>query len=133
MSTTSESGAASRRKGKRGETEVAKTLAALLGDQTIRRNLQQHQDAGQGDLVGDSLELFHVEIKRRAAPFELRVQLWQRQAQIALEETESPKLPVIVARHDKGDWTAHIALSLADLAVFIRAHAAYAKSQPEPE
>lgn len=110
---------ASRRKGARAEVELANELQRLLGDETIQRNLDQYQDGGR-DLRGDSLADFHIEIKRRGSPSELRLGLWARTTELAATaDTDQPRVPVIIARADGMPWRAYPCLTLEQLADFI--------------
>lgn len=90
----------SRRKGKRGELEVAALLRGLLGTAVVR-NLTQARDGGH-DLLG--LPGWSAEVKRASTP---RVPEWWRQAVAQAGEAR----PALFYRVDRKPWRAVIALA----------------------
>lgn len=90
----------SRRKGKRGELEVAALLRDLLGTGVVR-NLTQARDGGH-DLLG--LPGWSAEVKRASTP---RVSLWWSQT---VGQANGAK-PVLLYRVDRKPWRAVIALA----------------------
>lgn len=110
----------SRTKGARAENEVASELQRLLGDQTIRRNVEQYS-AGGKDLQGDSIDGYHIEIKRRNNRSELRLGLWTQQAELAATaDTDSPELAIIITRCDGTEWRCYPCMTLEQLAEYIQ-------------
>ena len=90
----------SRRKGKRGELEVAALLRDLLGRGVVR-NLTQARDGGH-DLLG--LPGWSPEVKRAAKP---RIIEWWKQA---TDQANGAK-PVLLYRVDRRPWRAVVALA----------------------
>lgn len=89
-----------RRKGKRGELEVAALLRDLLGTAVVR-NLTQARDGGH-DLLG--LPGWSAEVKRAAQP---RVAEWWKQT---VDQANGAK-PALLYRVDRRPWRAVIALA----------------------
>ena len=90
----------SRRKGKRGELEVAALLRDLLGA-AVARNLTQARDGGH-DLLG--LPGWAAEVKRSAKP---RIGEWWNQT---VDQANGAK-PVLLYRVDRKPWRAVVALA----------------------
>lgn len=93
----------SRRKGKRGELEIAALLRDLLGT-AVLRNLTHARDGGH-DLIG--LPGWSAEVKRASKPC---VPGWWRQAVAPAGEAK----PALFYRLDRGRWHAVIALAPGD-------------------
>jgi hypothetical protein len=89
-----------RRKGKRGELEVAALLRDHLGASVVR-NLTQVRDGGH-DLIG--LPGWSAEVKRAAQP---RVPEWWRQT---VGQADGAR-PVLLYRTDRRPWRAVVALA----------------------
>ena len=104
-------GAASRRKGKQGELEVAHAFAAALGVDA-RRGLSQARGGGaeEPDVVLPGLP-YHLEVKRGACP-NPRAALRQ-----ACEDAAEGRTPIAVIRDDRAE--AFAVLLLADLLVLL--------------
>ena len=90
----------SRRKGKRGELEVAGLLRDLLGA-AVTRNIAQCRDGGC-DLLG--LPGWSAEVKRAATP---RIVEWWNQT---VDQANGAK-PVLLYRVDRYPWRAVLALA----------------------
>ena len=93
-----------RRKGKKGENELARLLSAELGV-LVSRNLAQAREGGN-DLL---LPGWSLEVKRAARP---RLAEWWQQT---LQQAEqSGNRPALAYRIDRHDW--RVVVRLADLA-----------------
>jgi hypothetical protein len=90
----------SRRKGKRGELEVAALLRDLLGAAVVR-NLTQARDGGH-DLIG--IPGWAVEVKRAATP---RIAEWWKQAAGQANGCR----PALLYHVDRYPWRAVLALA----------------------
>lgn len=94
----------SRAKGASGEREAIKLLADFLGDETIKRNLQQTRDGGH-DINGLTLDYWAIEIKRCKKP---ELLAWWKQA--CNQAAKAGKMPALLYRLDRQQWRAVIPL-----------------------
>lgn len=88
-------GIKSRRKGAAGEREFINMLKDYLGDDTIKRNLEQTRDGGQ-DALG--IEGWALEVKRAAEP---KLAAWWAQA---VEQAKGRGEPALAYRLDRKPW-----------------------------
>lgn len=91
----------SRRKGKKGELEIAHILEAF-GYQA-RRGQQFHGGADSPDVVCDGLKDFHIEVKRVEAG---NLYIWLEQA----IKDAGGKVPVVMHRRTRQEWVAILRL-----------------------
>ena len=89
----------SRQKGQRGEREVCKLLAEILGGE-YKRNLMQTQEGGY-DVLG--LDGFAIEVKYQE---KLQIEKWWKQT---VEQAEKPnrlqgEIPVLFFRRSREKW-----------------------------
>lgn len=102
----------SRAKGKRGELEAAKALAAALRC-AVERNAQYCGKAGDADLSIEALPGLHVEVKRRGEPVTPHhAEEFIRQAERDAGAVQG--LPIVIHRSD-GDTEWMVSLRLANL------------------
>lgn len=94
-------GIRSRRKGANGERELISLLKDYLGDDTIRRNLEQTRDGGQ-DVLG--VEGWVIEAKRAAKP---NLSAWWAQA---VEQAKGKGEPALAYRIDRRPWRVMISM-----------------------
>jgi hypothetical protein len=100
-------GALQRRKGKKGENELAAILSDALGV-VVKRKLGQARDSGDDIQVGQ----FRIEAKRRKR---LGVQEWVDQVVAA---SGSGDIPIVVCRGDGREWL--VVMRLDDALPMIR-------------
>lgn len=98
-------GIKSRRKGARGELEFINLLKDYLGDDTIRRNLEQTRDGGQ-DVLG--VEGWAIEVKRAAKP---NLAAWWAQA---VEQAKDKGEPALAYRLDRKPWRVVVPLCVIE-------------------
>lgn len=96
------SGSTSRRKGKRGERELAAALTAEGFD--ARRGAQHRGGPGSPDVLCPDLPSLHWEVKRCE-----RLRLYDAVAQ-ATDEAGEGQLPVVAHRRNRHQWVAILPL-----------------------
>lgn len=89
-----------RRKGAAGEREVVRLMNETLGEDTVRRNLNQTREGGTDIQVAP----YGIEVKRRK---QMAFYQWLHQAERACGDAAKP---VVVARADGEEWVAIIPL-----------------------
>jgi hypothetical protein len=105
-----------RRKGAAGEREFLGLMRDYLGDQTIRRNLNQSRDGG-ADGAGTSLELARVAVEvKRTETFKPRMAM--AQAMDAAREFNG--VPAVAWRRNSGQWQVWVQLTPTEFADFVR-------------
>lgn len=116
------SGSTSRRKGKRGERELAAALTAEGFD--ARRGAQHRGGPDSPDVLCGDLPRLHFEVKRCE-----RLHLYSSVEQ-AQREAGDDQLPVVCHRRNHHDWVA--ILPLETLLAIVRESNLPATSGPEP-
>ena len=92
-------GAMSRRKGCRGENEIAAIIRDLTG-WDIKRKVRQRE--GESDLEG--VEGWCIEVKRHKTATRAEIREWWEQAE--RQAIKEFALPVLFYRKDRDDWRA---------------------------
>lgn len=100
----------SRRKGKAGELEFIRLMRDELGDETVRRNLDQVREGG-ADIIG--LGNYSVEVKRCER---MEFGKWITQAC----EQAGEKIPVVAWRRNGGKWRIWIEVDVPLFAEMVR-------------
>jgi Holliday junction resolvase len=107
----------SKRKGKRGELELARKLRELGYE--VRRSVQYNgkEEEGQADLLG--LPGIHIECKRTE-----KLNLYEAVNQAKRDSAGKGELPVVFHRRNNCEW-----LAVMPLEDFIRLYREYASDQ----
>lgn len=103
-------GKASKDKGARGEREAAAALSRITRTPWERSLVQVRRGGAEApdirpEVRGTSLDELHVEVKIGARP-----SLWGALEQAARDAEARGRVPMVVARRDRGQWVALVLL-----------------------